>query len=184
MSGRICGTKVPCLADLCQECCPSPWPDRGRGQYIYVNYLGTNHVRSWCGDYDQGTSRPRLRGPISSHPGSDAVAQTAVRCIARTQLAVAEGPFEDDEGISSHFDKTALSGQPVSKRIGATKVDLHTSIVKLARAVQVHQAQILYDKAQGWHCRCRVHETSSARTGTSFAERANQGSVHTRASLG
>jgi hypothetical protein len=64
-------------------------------------------------------------------------------------LAVAEGPFEDDLGCSSHLDKAALSGWPASKRIGALKVDVHTSVVKLARNVQMHSARLLYGEGQG-----------------------------------
>ena len=37
------------------------------------------------------------------------------------QLALAEGPFEDDDGVGAHFEKEALGAQPVSKQIGSLK---------------------------------------------------------------
>ena len=64
-------------------------------------------------------------------------------------LAVAEGPFEDDLGSSSHLDSVALKGHPASKRIGALKVDTHTSVLKLARSVQMHGARLIYGQGQG-----------------------------------
>ena len=37
----------------------------------------------------------------------------------------------------------------MSKQIGSTKVDLHRSVVKLARTVRMHHAQLLYGVGQG-----------------------------------
>ena len=40
-------------------------------------------------------------------------------------LALAEGPFEDDNGVGRHFEKEAYSASP--KQVGYLKRDMHTS---------------------------------------------------------
>ena len=51
-------------------------------------------------------------------------------------LAIAEGPFEDDSGVGAHFEALALQARnSPAKQIGALKVDLHVSVIKLARGV-------------------------------------------------
>jgi len=62
---------------------------------------------------------------------------------------MAEGPFEDDEGVGAHFDRVALSGYPPSKAVAATKVDYHTSIVKLARHCELHKPRLIFGEGQG-----------------------------------
>ena len=64
-------------------------------------------------------------------------------------LAFSEGPFEDDDGISSHFDAVALGKVQGPKQIAALKVDLHTSVVKLARNVAMHKPRLIIGKGQG-----------------------------------
>ena len=69
------------------------------------------------------------------------------------ELALAEGPFEDDDGISAHFDNDALGAPPRRlqgpKQIAALKVDLHVSVVKLARHAAMHKPRLVIGKGQG-----------------------------------
>jgi hypothetical protein len=96
----------------------------------------------YCPDYVQ----PSMRITISSR-----LYQEFSRLLPsyEIQLALAEGPFEDDDGIGAHFDKDALKGYPVNKRILATKVDFHSSVVKLARHATLHQPKIIFGDGQG-----------------------------------
>ena len=64
-------------------------------------------------------------------------------------VAISEGPFEDDHGIGAHFDRQALTESKPKLQLAALKVDCHTSILKLARNVQVHQPEILFGTGQG-----------------------------------
>ena len=63
------------------------------------------------------------------------------------RLAVAEGPFEDNEGIGAHLDKDAVGGPP-TKQLAALKVDFHASIVKLARHAAMHQPKLIVGKVK------------------------------------
>ena len=65
------------------------------------------------------------------------------------QMAMADGPFEDDDGVASHFGRDALSAQTQSKQVAALKVDLRVSIVKLARHAVMHQPRIIFGEGQG-----------------------------------
>ena len=58
-------------------------------------------------------------------------------------LALSEGPFEDDNGVGAHFDRQALTEHKPKLHLAALKVDCHTSILKLARNVQLHQPEII-----------------------------------------
>lgn len=65
------------------------------------------------------------------------------------EVALAEGPFEDDDGVGAHFDRMALKGHPPSKAVAAPTVDFHASIVKLSRHAAMHQPKIIYGEGQG-----------------------------------
>ncbi len=69
------------------------------------------------------------------------------------ELALAEGPFEDDDGISAHFENDALGAPPRRpqgpKQIAALKVDLHVSVVELARHAAMHKPRLVIGKGQG-----------------------------------
>ncbi len=65
------------------------------------------------------------------------------------QLGLAEGPFEDDMGVASHFGKEAFLAKQASKQILATRVDLHTSVVKLARHAAMHNPKLVIGDGQG-----------------------------------
>ena len=64
-------------------------------------------------------------------------------------IGLADGPFEDDQGTSSHSDKDALAHKQVQRQILATKVDFHASIVKLARHAAMHLPQVIICEGQG-----------------------------------
>ena len=67
-------------------------------------------------------------------------------------LAVAEGPFEDDDGVGAHFEAMALGAWGPNYRtrqIGALKVDLHVSTAKLARHVVMPKPRLIIGKGQG-----------------------------------
>ena len=64
-------------------------------------------------------------------------------------LAVADGPFEDDDGASSHFTKNSLNAPTHAKQIGNLRVDLHTSVVKLARHAALHMPKLIFGRGQG-----------------------------------
>ena len=64
-------------------------------------------------------------------------------------IALAEGPFEDDDGFSAHFEADALGKRGPTKQIPALKVDLHTSVVKLARHAALHKPKLIFGKGQG-----------------------------------
>ena len=66
------------------------------------------------------------------------------------RLAIAEGPFEDDDGVGAHFEALALQkGNNPAKQIGALKVDLHVSVAKLARAAVMHKPGLIIGHGQG-----------------------------------
>ena len=67
----------------------------------------------------------------------------------QVELALADGPFEDDDGLSAHFEANALGRVPGPKQIGALKVDLHVSVVKLARHAAMHKPRLVLGKGQG-----------------------------------
>ena len=64
-------------------------------------------------------------------------------------IGLADGPFEDDQGTSSHFDKDALAHKQVQRQILATKVDFHASVVKLARHTAMQLPHIIIGEGQG-----------------------------------
>lgn len=63
--------------------------------------------------------------------------------------AISERPFEDDHGVGAHFDRQALTESKPKLQLAALKVDCHTSILKLARSVQLHQPEIIFGTGQG-----------------------------------
>ena len=65
-------------------------------------------------------------------------------------LAIAEGPFEDDDGVGAHFEAAALHpNKGPEKQIASLKVDLHVSVAKLARSAAMHQPRIIFGEGQG-----------------------------------
>lgn len=54
------------------------------------------------------------------------------------RLALAEGPFEDDDGVGAFFD-LSRRGLPPQKKILYVRRDFLTSVVKLMRAVELHK---------------------------------------------
>ena len=64
-------------------------------------------------------------------------------------LAIAEGPFEDDEGTSGHFDGSSVHGKTKAKQTAGLRNDLHVSIAKLARAVYLHTPKLIIGHGQG-----------------------------------
>ena len=67
----------------------------------------------------------------------------------QVELALAEGPFEDDYGVTAHFEKDALGRVQGQRQITALKRDLHSSVVKLARNVAMHKPRLIIGKGQG-----------------------------------
>ena len=65
----------------------------------------------------------------------------------QVHLAIAEGPFEDDNGVGAHFEAEALRDH--RKQIGALRVDLHVSVIKLARHAAMHQPRLIIGQGQG-----------------------------------
>ena len=66
------------------------------------------------------------------------------------ELALAEGPFEDDDGVGAHFEALALQkGSSLVKQIGALKVDLHVSVIKLARHAVMQKPKLIVGHGQG-----------------------------------
>ena len=70
-------------------------------------------------------------------------------------IAIAEGPFEDEDGVGAHFEAKALQvGKPAKEgkkapQIASLIVDLHVSVVKLARAVALHKPSLIVGQGQG-----------------------------------
>jgi hypothetical protein len=51
---------------------------------------------------------------------------------------------EDDSGVGAHFEALALQAwNSPAKQIGAPKVDLHVSVIKLARAAVMHKPRLI-----------------------------------------
>ena len=73
-------------------------------------------------------------------------------------LALSMGPFEDDDMNYSHFDKEALTHTKLEQRTKSLRVDLHTSVIQLARNVEIHRPEIIIGEGQGaiWHCLCSI----------------------------
>ena len=67
----------------------------------------------------------------------------------QVELALAEGPFEDDDGIAAHFERDALGRVPGKLQIQAIRRDLHSSVVKLARSAAMHKPRLVIGKGQG-----------------------------------
>ena len=67
----------------------------------------------------------------------------------QVELALAEGPFEDDDGVSAHFEKDALGRVQGQRQIGPLKRDLHASVAKLARNASMHRPRLVIAKGQG-----------------------------------
>ena len=53
------------------------------------------------------------------------------------------GPFEDEDMNSAHFDRDAVKHPKVEQRAKSLRVDLHTSVVQLARNVEIHRPEII-----------------------------------------
>ena len=64
-------------------------------------------------------------------------------------VAIAEGPFEDSDGVGAHFEAQALKAQTVTKQVAQLKVDLHVSVVKLARHAALHRPRLIFGHGQG-----------------------------------
>ena len=70
-------------------------------------------------------------------------------------IAIAEGPFKDEDGVGAHFEAKALQvGKPAKEgkkpqQISSLIVDLHVSVVKLARAVALHKPSLVVGEGQG-----------------------------------
>ena len=83
------------------------------------------------------------------------VTETLFRELSRAlpsfqvDLALAEGPFEDDDGVGAHFDEAALRAKAKYKKKLALKVDFHSSVVKLARHAAMHKPAIIIGEGQG-----------------------------------
>ncbi|MDP7255226.1 MAG: hypothetical protein QGF00_36865, partial [Planctomycetota bacterium] len=67
----------------------------------------------------------------------------------QVHLAIAEGPFEDDDGVGAHFEAFALHTRYGRTQVGALKVDLHVSVIKLARHAVMHKPKLIIGKGQG-----------------------------------
>ena len=68
----------------------------------------------------------------------------------QVQLAIAEGPFEDADGVGAHFEASALGGaRTVTKQVADLRVDLHCSVVKLARHSALHRPRLVFGQGQG-----------------------------------
>ena len=65
------------------------------------------------------------------------------------QIALSEGPFEDDDSIASHFDLKLLNKAKEEAFSNKVKVDLHTSVMKLARNASMHKPKLIVGKGQG-----------------------------------
>jgi hypothetical protein len=65
------------------------------------------------------------------------------------QVVEGRGPFEDDEGISSHFEKSTKMGLSIGKLVQAVRTDMMTSVVKLLRNVHLAGAKIVVGAGQG-----------------------------------
>lgn len=66
----------------------------------------------------------------------------------RIALAVSEGPFEDSEGTSSHFDGDILKLQK-QKMIAKIRTDFQVSIAKLCRNACYHSPKLIIGEGQG-----------------------------------
>ena len=64
-------------------------------------------------------------------------------------LAIAEGPFEDADGVGAHFGAEALKAPTVAKQVNRLRVDLHVSVVKLARQAALHRPRLIFGQGQG-----------------------------------
>ena len=67
-------------------------------------------------------------------------------------LAVAEGPFEDTSGISSHFDGATLHGKPRKKQVAGFRVDYQAAMAKLCRHLCNHAPRNLDWSWSGGDC--------------------------------
>ena len=65
------------------------------------------------------------------------------------QLALSEGPFEDDDGVGAHFDKESMHGKAPAKQIAGLRIDFHHSIVKLPRYAEMHKPALIFGEGQG-----------------------------------
>ena len=64
-------------------------------------------------------------------------------------LAISEGPFEDDDGDSMHLDLKSLQLRKEVKQLAALTVDVHSAAVKLARNASLHMPDLIVDHGQG-----------------------------------
>ena len=51
----------------------------------------------------------------------------------KVNFSVAEGPYEDDTGVSSHFDGNAFKFKAVIRQIATIRIDFLSSVVNLGR---------------------------------------------------
>ena len=65
------------------------------------------------------------------------------------KMVLSEGPFEDDHGVASHFVGRTLGLKQVRKRVGGTRVEFHTSVIQLARRVEMFKPSIIVGEGQG-----------------------------------
>ena len=85
-------------------------------------------------------------------------------------LAIAEGPFEDDDGVGAHFEASALQpNKGPEKQIASLKVDLHVSVAKLARSAAMHQPRIIFGEGQGVRSRNCLWKRGLPRRGVRHA---------------
>ena len=67
----------------------------------------------------------------------------------RVILRLGPGPFEDDEGVNSHFERSTKAGLTIKRLSQAVRTDLMTSIVKLLRNLKMANATMIIAVGQG-----------------------------------
>ena len=70
------------------------------------------------------------------------------------RLAIAEGPFEDDRGVSSHFETSKYHAMKPTKASLALRADFHISCIRILRAIRSHGAQLVIARGQGAIAAC------------------------------
>jgi len=64
-------------------------------------------------------------------------------------VSLGPGPFEDDEGVNSHFEKSTKAGLTIKRLSQAVRTDLMTSIVKMLRNLRLADAKLVIAVGQG-----------------------------------
>ena len=76
-----------------------------------------------------------------------------IRDRYEVSIAIAEGPFEDVDGTSTHFGEIVLGkaskAQVFKRELHSIRVDLHISVIKLAREVVRHTPKLIVGLGQG-----------------------------------